>query len=328
MDKERNMNPRRPNEIVLFCTLAFSVTTGAGAPATTHAGARPIDSVSVDGVPGAELPAARVHHYRMSGAVRPLVFWFGRDNIGLARITWRRGSNGACAYELLVGTDPLLAPRSLNRWGYIAEETFGPANGSLLAMMTGSRGTTYDQEAARSARREEEGDFSAIRSRLENGAATWQVASVRTPVALTIRDVDSALRRVREDTAQSARRERPVSSDSRSGFLVAVAELLDVAVQGRSGPAPGGNRSVRYVFGGDAYELQLRSADPTVVPLEGRPTPAVRASFDIRTLATGERTSFDLTTATRGALAGVPLKVEWQPRWWLKVRLDLDEQTD
>jgi hypothetical protein len=82
---------------------------------------------------------------------------------------------------------------------------------------------------------------------------------------------------------------------------------------------------VQYVFGGDAYELQLRGADRLVVQWAGQPTPAVRSAFTIRTVATGARTGFEVTSAAEGTLAGVPLAIAWQPRWWLRVRLDLDD---
>ena len=74
----------------------------------------------------------------MSGYVRPLLFWFGRDDIGLARVVWRTGDDGARGYELLVGTDPAKAPRALNRWGFVSEEVHG-AEGAVLALMTGGR---------------------------------------------------------------------------------------------------------------------------------------------------------------------------------------------
>jgi hypothetical protein len=52
---------------------------------------------------------------------------------------------------------------------------------------------------------------------------------------------------------------------------------------------------------------------------------AAQASFSIRTLATGARTRFEITTGLDGDLAGVPLMVRWQPRWWLEIGLHLAE---
>ena len=77
----------------------------------------------------------------MSGAVRPLLFWISREDVGFARITWRRGGDGLRGYEFLVGTDPARAPRALNRWGYIVEDAQG-GDGSVLALMMGSPDTS------------------------------------------------------------------------------------------------------------------------------------------------------------------------------------------
>jgi hypothetical protein len=52
---------------------------------------------------------------------------------------------------------------------------------------------------------------------------------------------------------------------------------------------------------------------------------ACRGQFEILTLATGARTRFEMTYGLTGELAGVPLDISWQPRWWLKVELHLAE---
>ena len=92
---------------------------------------------AVESAPGASMRPVMTRRYKMSGRVRPLLFWIGKDDIGIARIVWRRGDGAAVGYEFLVGTDPAKAPRSLNRWGYIAEDVEG-ADGSILALMTGA----------------------------------------------------------------------------------------------------------------------------------------------------------------------------------------------
>jgi hypothetical protein len=42
-------------------------------------------------------------------------------------------------------------------------------------------------------------------------------------------------------------------------------------------------------------------------------------------MATGSRTRFELTIGRTDETAGVPLSIEWQPRWWLKVKLHLSD---
>jgi hypothetical protein len=71
--------------------------------------------------------------------------------------------------------------------------------------------------------------------------------------------------------------------------------------------------------------LRLRELAEVDVPAawRGRAGRAGRAAFEIRTLATGARTRFEMTYALTGELAGVPLEISWQPRWWLKLELHL-----
>jgi hypothetical protein len=274
--------------------------------------------------PGEGLHAVRVLRYTMAGRIRPVLFWFGRDDIGFARVVWREGNRGARGYELLVGTDPARAPRALNRWGYIAEQVDG-ADGALLALMTGSDDGSYDEATASAARASSGGDFRAIRSELRGTISTWQTARVQTPDDFTVHDVDAALERVRRETAAAARRQDQAPAGSRSGFLVALAELIDHGAAAVSSGDPTTTRApVPYVFGQSAYELRLRESRAGSLLLYGQPTPIVRSSFEIRTVTTDLRTRFDVSFGSAGRLLDVPVAIEWQPRWWLKIELRLE----
>jgi hypothetical protein len=282
---------------------------------------------SDDPLPGERLRTVMERRYALSGHIRPLMFWFGRDNIGMARVVWRRDDRGARGYELLVGTDPARAPRSLNRWGYIAEEVLG-SDGALLALMTGADEASYDEAEASTGRGSSTGDFRTIRARVHDGDATWRVARVETPRAFTIHDVGVALDRVRGDTATTAPRTRQVPARERPGFLVALADLIDEVVgvaRARTGADELKRRGIGYLFGQNSYELRVRDVRPDLIQLGGRATPVVHASLEIRTLVTNARTRFEITCGTEGGLAGVPVAMAWQPRWWLKVGLRLDD---
>jgi len=276
-------------------------------------------------VPGARLPVLKERRYVMSGAARPLLFWIKRDDIGLARIVWRRGKDGARGYELLVGTDPARAPRRLNRWGFVSEETLG-ASGSVLALMTGSQDTSYEDEADIATRGASGGEFRTILSRMQDGATTWRLARMRTPDALTVHQIADALECLQTGGSADVHR-RAVSADVRSGFLVAVADLVDSTVAAsldRPGAPARRTAAVPYVFGEQMYELRVRDVGPVVVPYDGRQIPALKTSFQTRAVETGARTRFELTVGTTSDTAGVPLTIEWQPRWWLKVKLHLE----
>ena len=108
--------------------------------------------------------------------------------------------------------------------------------------------------------------------------------------------------------------------------MTALAELLDRALEttneGAGAPSPARHR-ITYIFGGQLYELRLRRAQRGFERVQQHTTPIVRTAIDIHTLATGARTRFEIVSGTEGSLAGVPISVAWQPRWWLKLRLTL-----
>jgi hypothetical protein len=280
------------------------------------------------GVATARLTDVQVRRYTMSGAVRPLLFWISRDRVGLARITWRRGSDGTRGYEFLVGTDPAQAPRAINRWGYIVEAAHG-ADGWVLALMTGSPDTSYgEEEASSSGSGPPAAEFRTLRAALQQGHMTWQSARSRPSVPLTIHDLDEALGHVDRQMAGVPSRQGIAPAGSRPGFLVAVADAIDRKARGR---VPSGSSSdaraaaITYVFGRDAYELRVREASAMTVTHAGRRTPAMRLRFESRALGSGSRTRFDVIAGTAGDLTGVPLEIEWQPRWWLRATLRLEE---
>jgi hypothetical protein len=313
--------------VIAGCVLVMAFVTPARGRGWTDRSVRAPSTLEAPATEGAMRPVM-TRHYTMAGKVRPLLFWIGKDDIGIARIVWRRGDSGAVGYELLVGTDPAKAPRSLNRWGYIAEDIDG-ADGSLLALMTGADETSYGEAASNSAHPEGAGDFRAIHARVLGGAATWQTARVTTPSALTVNDVDDALDHVRRETSAAASRGMSLPSGARPGFLTAVAELIDSAVRGVNQKADKQallRPRVKYVFGQGAYELALREVDSFSTDHNGRSVPVVRTAFEIRTLATDVRTRFEVTSGTSGDLVGVPVAISWQPRWWLRVALRLDAQ--
>lgn len=309
--------------VLSFVALGPSPLGAAGAPA---AAGRPAIAMSrAEPLPGDGLRTEAVRHYRMDGRIRPLLFWFGKDDIGLARITWRTADSGARGYEMLVGTDPKKAPRALNKWGFIAEQVNG-TDGRLLALMTGTDTANYEEAAADAEHQGDGGDFRAILASVERGAAAWRTARIATPSAFSIHDVDAALDRVRDETAAAAPRQQPLSPGTRPGFLVALAELIE---QG-AGQPPGSaaaraarQQRIRYAFGQGTYELTLRDTTRAITQLEGRDVAVIRSAFEIRTLATDARTRFDVLFGTSGQLANVPVAAEWQPRWWLKVALRL-----
>jgi len=295
---------------------------GVGVPAVDRQAAPP----ALERLPGQGVPVEKTHSYRLAGRIRPLLFWFGKDDVGTARIVWRRSPAGTRGYDLLIGSDPAKAPRALNRWGYVSEEVTG-SDGALLALMTRSDEMSFDDADASTARAGSGMEFRAMHARLDRGTVTSRAVRVLTQGPLSVFDIDSTLDRVRREAAVAAPRQAQVRPDARPGFLVAVADVVDRAVAARS-PAQRTavlRSFVPYAFGRNSYELRLRDIDQ-VAPAAGERTTLVRLPFEIRTVATDARTRFELTCGTEGDLAGVPVRVEWQPRWWLRLELHLDDQ--
>jgi hypothetical protein len=265
----------------------------------------------------------------MAGRVRPLLFWIGRDEVGLARVVWRGGAAGLRGYDLLVGTDPGKAPRRINRWGFIAERAAGP-DGAVLAVMSKSDENSLGEAQASVAGGAGGVEFKAMRAVSRDGNLSWQVDRVQAPGELTIHDVTRLIDRVRAQTAAGSPRSRRVPDGTRPGFLVSVAELVDAAVAARAGSSSLdtlGAAVVPYVFGQQSYRLRMASVKPVSLDVPGRggPVPGCASVFEILNVASGERTRFDMSFGTAGDLAGVPTWIAWQPRWWLKVELALVE---
>lgn len=300
-------------------------------PATPRGADRPAEhaDVSAGTVPGASFATTKVCHYRMSGRIRPLLIWMGKDNVGLGRIVWRQGEDGARGYELLIGTDPARAPRGLNRWGFVSE-AHGPDGGDLLALMTGAAFGSFAEASSDASNQGQAGRIRALRGHLDRGLATGQVVQVTLDHAATVHEVGDVLERLGYEPVSSAPASARVTPAARPGLLAAIADTLARAVSAAHDPrAPLDGfigPAVPYTFGRDSYELRVRRAKRTQVSRDASVTVrAVEAEFEILTLSTGAHTRFELTTGLDGELAGVPLSVRWQPRWWLEIGLHLTE---
>ena len=60
----------------------------------------------------ATAPAEGEHRYRLSAAIRPLLFWIGAANVGGARIVWRSRWRGAARLRAAARLQTARAPSS------------------------------------------------------------------------------------------------------------------------------------------------------------------------------------------------------------------------
>jgi hypothetical protein len=261
------------------------------------------------------MPVVAEHYYRMLAKVRPLLFWISRDNVGGARIGWLGDQGGSKGFELLIGSDPLRAPRKINRWGYIAEELRGSTANTLGVM---KQGNDESIEEAKATLDTDSGPhtFKAIRGTAANGQAKADVLTLHPGSDLTYRDVGSLLMLVSGNTGTPDTKTVTLPTGTRPGFLLALSDLM-------------GNpklKSVSYVYNGQFHTLRLKSIDSTSMRLNGRDYPRLaRARFETENQATRERTPFEITYGTTGDLKEVPVHVLYQPKWWFQVELFLED---
>ena len=93
-----------------------------------------------------------------------------------------------------------------------------------------------------------------------------------------------------------------------------------------SAPAP---RTVQYTFNAGIYDLTVSSWERVERAQFGARSyeKLVRLAFESKNREKGTTERFVFACGTEGPLAGVPVFVRYQPKWWFKVEgvLDADE---
>jgi hypothetical protein len=262
------------------------------------------------------LPVVAERYYRMLAKVRPLLFWISRDDVGGARIGWLGDQRGSKGFELLIGSDPVRAPRKINRWGYIAEESRG-STASTLGVMKQSNEESIEEAKAKLGK--DAGGphaFKAIRATTENGQAKADVLTLQAASDLTYRDVGSLLTLVDGNASPTSSKTVKLPAGTRPGFLLALSDLM----------ANPKLKSVPYVYNGKFHTLHVKGVDSASMRMSGRHyTNLLRARFETENQSTRERTPFEITYGTTGALKEVPVHVMYQPKWWFQVELFLED---
>ena len=270
--------------------------------------------------PALRADGAERHHYRITARVRPLVvFWITRDDVGDAVMTRSRAAEHA-RYSLLIGSDPDRAPFHINRWGYIEEEIRG-AEARLTGLMTESDEESISQAEA-NVRSQPAGrhPFKVIQATADREQATSRVSVVAAPEDYTIRQLPIVLDLAQRESSGGTSRVVRLPDGARPGFLAAIADAM------REGSPP----SIKYVYYGRLYELRRTRAHriPNLQIGSTAYGPAIAADFVSTCAHDGEQTRFSITYGTQGPFAEVPLRVMYQPRWWMQVELTIDDPAE
>ncbi|MGE3512601.1 MAG: hypothetical protein AB7N65_27365 [Vicinamibacterales bacterium] len=309
-------------------TAVLAVPSGQGAwgglsdrPAPARLAA---ESVEVDPipVPGSRRGVRRAEQrYRVDGKVRMLLFWLEREDVGGARIRWEFSPEES-SVALLAGSNPDRAPSRLNQWVYLREETDGPvARVFVLRSLTEAESAASPREAVLDGPQ-----FGASCTTLTPALVRTAAATVTAARGLTYDRFGPVLDRVVESTQWTAKR-GPRPPGSEVGFLTALERLLTLA-----DASPSAWRSVPYVYNHVAYDLAVvRTEGEGARTIAGRPyAHLVAADLAVRNRETRYVTRFRIRYAPREVGGGVtvPVQIVYQPNWWLKIELSLDDRVD
>jgi hypothetical protein len=268
------------------------------------------------------------YRYTLAGRVRLLLFWVGRDDVGVGRFARHEHPDGRTV-ELMVGMEPEKAPRRANRWGYSREELRGGDTEVVVA------GTDYEAESLEDIQQHLEREVAiavgVLRARITPDAAVVRTTALEADQETTWRDIDTILSRAtdaEDDRPWRTRRiERP--DGVRPGFLLTLAEWIDRTVaahQENPGTAPPREGSIPYVYSARIYDMSVRRLTfEDEIRFRGRTYRNVLSGeFESRNRETGERSRFAVAYGTEGDLTGVPVRIVLRPRWWLEAELLLD----
>jgi hypothetical protein len=274
-------------------------------------------------LPGASVPVVQAHTYRMSGRVRALLLWVGRDDVGSGIIRWRGGPDGQ-GYELLIGSDPLRAPGKLNKWGYLGEQMQG-GECDVVGVISKSGEDGLRDVKTGLAHPPTGRPFDTIRGRVNPHHAFARVTTVEASSSVTYREADTVLELALSDAAAAVKQiDRPAGA--RPGFLTSVAEIIRTTAGRAARGQPSRPETLRYVYGDRLYELRLLEATSVAQFVSGGRSyeHVVRARFETGLAGTHDGSRFELVYGTAGPLAEIPIVISYQPKWWLQVELTLE----
>ena len=310
--------------------ISASLLVAPGSPASSYGDRSSFSAHGVRSALFAPQTLTADHRYRIIGKVRLLLFWIGNDNVGGARVTWRADEGGRHAIALLVGTEPTRAPRGINQWGYVGEDVQNE-NADVFGIRSITDAKSLDEAEARLAQGSGPALFGAMCSIVTATEALAFTATVRVPADVTYRQLGRLLDSVGSSTQWFRHHTaRPAGADP--GFLTALQSLVRTSVEtAQHGTGPTGQIPSRvYVYKGALFDLRLTQSRRIARARVGSEIfrDLIRSEFAIRNRTTGYSTQFDMTYGVNGELAGVPVQASYQPHWWLKLELALDESLD
>lgn len=271
--------------------------------------------------PSAHAPSFDEHRYAVVGRVRLLLFWTGHDAIGGARMSLRRDGN-ATTLAFLVGSDPRRAPRHINQWSYLREE-IRETDAKVVAVGSVNDANAPPDAAAGLA---DSQVFEASCASIEGGRVVTRQVKVQAPQAtywMFGRLLDIV------ETAGGWDEQRMARPDGAAvGLLSAMQRVMRAA---KSDP-----RSLKtlppvsYVYQNTVYDLSIRGVDWLGRTRVGARTfeRLVRTDLSVRNRKTAEITRFSITYSPEPPRSALPVQIIFQPSFWLRIELRLDDAAD
>jgi hypothetical protein len=296
-------------------------------------------------------PVERTLVYRLRGEVRPLLFWIGRDDVGGGRITIRQTYSSPARWreeiEVLFGSEPERIPGRINRWGYGWESAewvrdSDAAVPRLLAtefqgVMRHSEESSIGEVVPEAGRAGTAHAYDVTRSVVLPERARHELWIFTDEEDFRYRRPARLLAKYRACVATArARHGEELSNSPRVygepyGFLSALSRLTAQVVNayGTSPQAPRRARpSLAFVYNAKPYRLEVTGVRRVTSfrARYGKLPPGDVAAMEFRCLNTVRRTrtDFALWAPLAGDLKGLPVRIVLQPRWWLRLQLDLD----
>jgi len=229
----------------------------------------------------------------------------------------------------LIGSEPQRAPRQVNEWGYIRENVAGDLT-TIFGIRTVTDGDSPDEAEARRTRADGLAEFDVLCSTVSSVDTTSGTTTVHVPRDATYRDVGRVLT-VLEGNARWKRRYTSQPAGVAPGFLTALDQMMrSSAASARENITMPPLPRLAYVYNDAVFDLFARRLErvPQVRMHSGMFRNLIRAQISTRNRKTGSTTNFQVTYGTEGSLAGVPVHAQFQPNWWFRVELELDERAD
>ena len=259
--------------------------------------------------------------YRVIGKVRLVLFWAGRDDVGSGRMTaHRHGQSTTLAF--LVGSDPQRAPKRLNEWSYLREEVT-PTQADIFALRSLDRGQAVREDVNSSAEKQ----AFTVSCSSTTGEAMRTVHTTVNARGITYKMLDQFLAQIAE-ASQWKTRLLSLPDGAAPGFLTAMQQVIRTA---RTGPrAIKTMKTLTYVHNDTVYDLSLRGTDWLGRTRIGGQTfdRLIRTEFAVRSRTTGDVNRFGVTFSPDPGASPLPVQIFFQPSFWLRIELRLDDTAD